>query len=306
MTNEAPPALYLCMELFPKCLACGAAVPVDSPAGQCPNCLLKMADWTQTEQNQPEASFQARQRRFGDYVLGQQIGSGGMGIVYEAQQTSLNRRVAIKLIRDSQVASPTLLRRFTIEAEAAARLDHPNIVAIHEIGESDGQPYFSMALIEGEGLKARIAAGEFAIKAEAGLRSNCRSRQVVIARLMEKMARAVHHAHQRGVLHRDLKPANILIDQNGEPHLTDFGLAKILRQTNDKSTSQHLTAEGDVAGTPSYMSPEQAFSFETTSASDIYGLGAVMYELLTGRPPFRGNSPLETLQQARQQQSRRP
>jgi len=251
-------------------------------------------------------SFKPQDRRFGDYILGAQLGSGGMGVVYEARQISLNRKVAIKFIRDSQVASPTLLRRFTIEAEAAARLHHPNIVAIHEIGEIDGQPYFCMDLVEGESLRARIADREFAVRTQEGTKSNGRGVQVAIARLMAKTARAVHHAHQRGVLHRDLKPANILLDKNHEPILTDFGLAKILQQTTSQSTPQRLTGSGDITGTPSYMSPEQACSEEVGNAADIYGLGAVLYELLTGCPPFAGNSALDILQQVQKQQPKNP
>ncbi len=245
-------------------------------------------------------------RHFGDYILGRQLGSGGMGIVYEARQVSLNRTVALKFIRDSQVASPVTLRRFTIEAEATARLHHPNIVGIHEIGEFDGQPYFSMDLVEGDSLRVLLGRGEFTIKADDGSKSNGRSRQVTIARLMAKTARALHHAHQRGVLHRDLKPANILVDAAGEPHVSDFGLAKILRDTTETDTRQSLTGSGDIAGTPSYMSPEQAASAETTGASDVYGLGAVLYEMLTGKPPFRGHTAFETLQQVRESPPKPP
>ena len=288
------------------CPKCGAPVPHDSPAGQCPGCLLGMAD-----DPEPQACFddrmrQPRNRQFGDYILGRQLGSGGMGIVYEAQQISLNRKVALKFIRDSQVASPLMLRRFTIEAEATARLHHPHIVGIHEIGEVDGQPYFSMDLVEGDSLRVLLARGVFTVRTEDGSKSNGRSRQVTIARLMAKAARALHHAHQRGVLHRDLKPANILIDAAGEPRLSDFGLAKILRLTTETDTRQSLTGTGDIAGTPSYMSPEQASSSETTGASDVYGLGAVLYELLTGKPPFRGNTVLETLQHVQESPPKAP
>src|SRR4051794_36907452 len=181
------------MDPLTPCLQCGGPMLPNSPAGQCASCLLDMASLL-PEQAAPETSraFKPQARQFGDYILGAQLGSGGMGIVYQARQVSLNREVAIKFIRDSQVASPTLLRRFTIEAEAAARLHHPNIVAIHEIGEIDGQPYFSMDLVEGESLRTRIAEGEFAVQANEGTKSNGRSAQVVIARLMAKTARAVH------------------------------------------------------------------------------------------------------------------
>jgi serine/threonine protein kinase len=265
-----------------------------------------MADDSGTDPDVSTGMREPCNRQFGDYILGRQLGSGGMGIVYEARQISLNRKVALKFIRNSQVASPLMLRRFTIEAEATARLHHPNIVGIHEIGEIDGQPYFSMDLVEGESLRVLLAQGEFTIKTEADSKSNGRNRQVAVARLMAKAARALHHAHQRGVLHRDLKPANILVDAAGEPRVSDFGLAKILRQTTETDTHQSLTGSGDIAGTPSYMSPEQASSAETTGASDIYGLGAVLYELLTGGPPFRGHTALETLQHVRESPPRTP
>ena len=247
-----------------------------------------------------------KERRFGDYVLGRQLGSGGMGVVYEAHQASLNRNVALKFIRDSQMASPTLLRRFAIEAEATARLHHPGIVGIHEIGEVDGHPYFSMDLIEGDSLRTAMIRGRFVLKLEEGSKTNGRIRQIEIARLMAKTARAVHHAHQRGVLHRDLKPANILVDCHGEPHLTDFGLAKILRQTTDERLEFKLTPRTEIAGTASYMSPEQALSDEITTAADVYGLGAVLYELLTGEPPFKAATLFETLKQLQEEPPRRP
>jgi serine/threonine protein kinase len=247
-----------------------------------------------------------KERRFGDYVLGRQLGSGGMGVVYEAHQTSLNRKVALKFIRDSQVASPALLRRFAIEAEATARLHHPGIVGIHEVGEAEGHPYFSMDLVDGDNLRAVMSSGRFVLKQTDGTKSNGRSRQVEIARLMGRTARAVHHAHERGVLHRDLKPGNILVDRQDEPHLTDFGLAKILRETADQPEHLNLTPRTEVAGTAAYMSPEQASSEETTSASDIYGLGAVLYELLTGQPPFKAATLFETLKQVQEQSPRRP
>ncbi len=255
----------------------------------------------------PEPGTETPNRRFGDYLLGRQIGAGGMGVVYEAQQVSRNRKVALKLIRDEQWASPRLLSRFTIEAEAVARLDHPNIVRVHEAGECNGHPFFSMDLIAGESLGAKLAKGEFPLDWKLAPNDPAESRQRLeaVARLMAKTARAVHHAHERGVLHRDLKPGNILIDQQGEPHLTDFGLAKILQPTMDEHTPI-LTTPGDLPGTPNYMSPEQVSGAEATRASDIYGLGALLYELLTGRPPFGGHTPLETFRQIADQSPTRP
>jgi serine/threonine protein kinase/ABC-type phosphate/phosphonate transport system substrate-binding protein len=281
------------------CPQCGNPIPGDAPIGQCPVCILALA-------TELDPSFKKPHRQFGDYVLGQQLGSGAMGIVYEAHQVSLNRTVALKFLRNAQVASATLLRRFTIEAEAAARLQHPNIVALFEIGEVEGQPFFSMDLVAGESLRERIGKGDFRLRATDTDKSVLRGRQMQVARLIATTARALHHAHQRGVLHRDLKPANILMDHEDEPHLSDFGLAKILRVATDMDTRQSLTGTGDIAGTPSYMSPEQAAGGEVTCVSDVYGLGAVLYEMLTGRPPFRGNTALETLKQVQEHQVRSP
>ncbi len=257
-----------------------------------------------------DPGFDPAHRQFGSYVLGRQIGAGGMGVVYEARRLADEGKVAVKLIREFHVASPTLLRRFTIEAEAAARLDHPHIVRIHEVGEWDGQPFFSMDFIEGESLNAQIARGHFAFghvpagtggipppQAEIAFHASRITHHADIARLMAKVARAVHHAHGRGVLHRDLKPGNILIDHQGEPHLTDFGLAKILQHDLEEAGAPTLTASGDVPGTPSYMSPEQVSGADIGVAADIYGLGAVLYALLTGRPPFQGPTPLEVFKQ---------
>src|SRR5262245_22593143 len=216
-------------------------------------------------------------RYFGDYELIQVLGRGGMGVVYKARQRSLNRLVAVKMIKAGHWASADEVRRFHNEAEAVANLDHPGIVPIHEVGEHRRRHYFSMKLIEGPSLADRLA--DYAAD----------PRQA--ARVVATIARAVHHAHQRGILHRDLKPSNILLDAAGQPHVTDFGLARRIEP------SAEFSASGSVVGTPSYMSPEQAEGHRgtITTATDVYGLGAILYVALTGKPPFQADSVLETL-----------
>jgi eukaryotic-like serine/threonine-protein kinase len=216
---------------------------------------------------------------FGDYELLEEIARGGMGVVYRARQISLNRVVALKMILAGRDASPHDVLRFQTEAENTAGLDHPNIVPIYEVGEHQGQHYFAMKLIEGTSLGKCLP--QLATDPKA------------VARLLAQVARAVYHAHQAGVLHRDLKPANILIDGRGDAHVADFGLAK--RLVGDQGRSQ----SGAVLGTPAYMAPEQAEgrSRLMTTAVDVHALGAILYECLTGGPPFRGETPLETLQQ---------
>lgn len=237
-------------------------------------------------------------RYFGDYEVQQEIGQGGMGVIYQARQVSLNRIVALKMIRAGEFASNAEVQRFHQEAEASANLDHPNIVPIYEVGEHEGQHYFAMKLIEGGSLSQR--AEDWCLNPNLP-RSELRERQREIARLMATVARAVHHAHQRGILHRDLKPANILLDAHKEPHITDFGLAK--KVEGDSA----LTQTGAIVGTASYMSPEQARGTKSlTIHADVYGLGAVLYELLTGRPPFKADNVLDTLIQVRQQEVVRP
>jgi tetratricopeptide (TPR) repeat protein/tRNA A-37 threonylcarbamoyl transferase component Bud32 len=237
-----------------------------------------------------EAIDPASVRYFGDYELLEEIGRGGMGVVYKARQIKLNRLVALKMIVGAGFVSKDAVRRFRFEAEAAANIQHPNIVRVHEVGEHDGLPYFSMELIEGKSLKERVnkAARTRAARREA-------------AALVARIARAIHAAHQRGVIHRDLKPANILIDTDGEPHVTDFGLARRIEGDSGLSHS------GAIMGSPSYMAPEQAAGkiHEITTAVDIYGLGAILYELLTGEPPFKGSTELETARLVQEQEPRR-
>lgn len=206
-----------------------------------------------------------------------------MGVVYKARQISLNRPVALKMIRAGALAREEELRRFQNEAEAVAGLDHPHIVPIYEVGEHDGKRYFSMKLISGPCLSRALAS------------YNADPQNA--AKLMVTVAEAVHHAHQRGILHRDLKPSNILLDEQGQPHVVDFGLAK--QVAGDGS----LTESGAILGTPAYMAPEQAGGRRRliTTLSDVHGLGAVLYALLTGKPPFGGESLMETLDRVRQQ-----
>jgi serine/threonine-protein kinase len=215
--------------------------------------------------------------RFGDYELQQELGRGGMGVVYRAHQLSLGREVAVKMILRGQLASPADRERFAAEAQAAAKLDHPGIVPVYEVGEIDSRPYFSMKFVGGTTLAERLAEGPLP------------SREA--ARLLAAVARAIHFAHMRGVLHRDLKPSNILLDAEGEPHVTDFGLAK---QMTDAAA---ITKTGAVLGTPAYMAPEQAAGQrgQVGPRSDVYSLGVILYHMLTGRPPFQAASPVDTV-----------
>src|SRR5436190_6432262 len=212
-----------------------------------------------------------------DYELLEEVGRGDQGVVYRAHQKSLNRTVALKVIGLGHWATQAHLKRFRLEAEAAASLEHPGIVPIHEVGERDGSCYFSMKLVEGGQLDDVVRREPITIRRAV--------------ELIAKVARIVHYAHEHHILHRDIKPGNILLDRKGEPHLTDFGLAQLVE------TESTVTRTMEVLGTPSYMAPEQAGSNNTklTSATDVYGLGAVLYQLLTGQPPFAGGTTYETI-----------
>jgi eukaryotic-like serine/threonine-protein kinase len=218
----------------------------------------------------------------------EEIARGGMGVVFRTRQVSLNRTVALKMILGEHFSSASLVQRFQTEAEAAARLEHPNIAPVYEIGIHESQHYFSMRFLEGGTLKQAMAK-EKVLPRRA-------------AELMATIARAVHHAHQRGVLHRDLKPGNILLDAQGEPHVTDFGLAKLLEADTDLTRTQALL------GTVGYIAPEQASggAKQLSTAADIFSLGAILYQLLTGRPPFAASNAVETIRQVVEKEPDRP
>src|SRR5262249_7658704 len=286
---------------------CGVEIPADAPEGGCPGCLLEsglhlldeeaLVPQARDDPGRPDEPTRAATRSerllemlgdFGDYKLLEEIGRGGQGVVYRAHQKSLNRTVALKVIGLGPWATEAHLKRFRREAEAAAKLDHPFIVPIHEVGERDGCCYFSMNFVEGGQLDEKIR------------RTPMSARQA--AELITKVARTVHYAHEHGILHRDIKPGNILLDAKGEPHLTDFGLARLVES---EST---VTRTLEVMGTPSYMAPEQAAgnNAAVSKATDIYGLGAVFYELLTGHPPFAGKTTFETVRMVLDTEARPP
>jgi serine/threonine protein kinase/tetratricopeptide (TPR) repeat protein len=303
------------------CRKCGAKIFSDAPKGLCTACALETAlgifpdpvaagdlsavasakadDGGSAENVQTNNAHTPPDRKtttriakvlgeLGDYELLEEIGRGGQGVVFRARQKSLNRTVALKIIGLGQWASKAHVKRFRLEAEAAARLDNPCIVPIYEVGERDGCCYFSMKFVEGGQLD------------EAVRRTPMPMRQA--AELMAKVARTVHYAHEHGILHRDIKPGNILLDAKGEPHLTDFGLARLVE--SESSVTHTL----EVLGTPSYMAPEQAAGNNAglSSATDVYGLGAVFYQLLTGHPPFAGGTTFETAQLVLDTEPRQP
>jgi WD40 repeat protein/tRNA A-37 threonylcarbamoyl transferase component Bud32 len=258
------------MNADPTCARCGGNLDAQ---GLCPSCELSLALEPALPATQPSAvGLEAPLKSFGDYDLIEEIARGGMGIVYKARQKSLNRLVAIKTLAAGSEASKEFVLRFRTEAAAAGMLDHPNIVAIHEVGMHDGQHFFSMDYVDGPNLST-FARGQPLPAARA-------------ARYLKLIAQAVHYAHGKGIFHRDLKPSNVLIDSNDQPRVTDFGLAK-------RADSQtELTLTGQLLGSPNYMPPEQADHTrgKTGVHSDIYSLGAILYHLLTGRPPFLGET----------------
>src|SRR6266850_7414745 len=294
------------------CRKCGAKIFSDAPRGLCTACMLETAlgilpdavaevdssagslDELSRDNAKPTSGVKEAVRaatmlgELGDYELLEEIGRGAQGVVFRARQKSLNRTVALKVISLGQWASKPHLKRFRLEAEAAARLEHPGIVPIHEVGERDGSCYFSMKFVEGGQLDEVVRHTPMSIRQTA--------------ELIAKVARIVQYAHEHGILHRDIKPGNILLDAKGEPHLTDFGLARLVE------TESTVTRTLEVLGTPSYMAPEQAAANNTqlTSATDVYGLGAVLYQLLTGHPPFAGGTTYETIKLLLETDPRQP
>ena len=274
------------------CSTCGGALSSDRT---CPSCLLGLA--ARGEKSQLGRSSGTR---LGDYELLAEIGRGGMGVVYKARQRNLNRLVVVKMIHGGVFADRKQIERFQYEARAASRLVHPNIVPIYEIGEIEGQHFFTMALYEEGTLGDQL--GRFVLPLERPSNSSNRSvlasRQVAIAELMATVARAIHYAHQHGVIHRDLKPSNILLDEKGMPHVGDFSLAKLADEESG------LTVTGTLLGTPGYMSPEQASGNVKAIGvlSDVYGLGAILYQLLTGCVPFSGASSAEIVRRVREEE----
>src|SRR5438067_10252898 len=288
------------------CRKCGAEIFADAPEGLCTACLFETGlnlltddpvaglDEPGADAARPLPRVKQKSDRaktfgdFGDYELLDVIGRGGQGVVYHARQKSLNRIVALKVIGLGHWATQAHLKRFRREAEAAASLEHPCIVPIYEVGERDGSCYFSMKLVEGGQLDEVVRSEPIPLRCAV--------------ELIAKVARTVHYAHEHGILHRDIKPGNILLDQKGEPHLTDFGLARLVE------TESTVTRTMEVLGTPSYMAPEQAIgnNAQLTSATDVYGLGAVFYQLLTGHPPFAGGTTYETIKLLLDTEPRQP
>lgn len=276
------------------CTDCGTPLRADDNQPVCAACIFRRLASTGSTIHPLEtgpaspATDEHNTDFYSEYELLGEIGRGGMGVIYKAHHARLNRIVALKVIHTASVGGEAARRRFQSEVEVAARLNHPNIVPIFDTGAMDGSPCFSMEYFPGGTLATRM--DEFAAHPEAGVR------------LLVKIARATFFAHQRGVLHRDLKPANILLDDAGEPHVADFGLAKQLDSDSD------LTRSGAVIGSPNYMSPEQAAgkSNSLTVATDIYSLGAILYQMLTGRTPFVADTPLETMRLVVENEPQRP
>jgi serine/threonine protein kinase len=274
-----------------KCGKCGTELPGAELLGLCPSCVARQAFALEEDSLPPIPEWMPEaNRRFGDYELMEEIARGGMGVVYKARQISLNRIVAVKMILTGRLASLVDVQRFRAEAESAANLQHPNIVAIHEVGQRNGQDFFSMDYVPGPNLAEWSAACRSADATSGKTTSPTDGRRW--ADCMRTVARAIQYAHEQGIVHRDLKPSNILMDAHDRPRITDFGLAKRVSESPD------LTLTGQVIGSPQFMPPEQASGRRgaTGPQSDVYSLGAILYFLLTGRPPFEGETAHATIE----------
>ncbi|MCI0540855.1 MAG: serine/threonine-protein kinase [Verrucomicrobiales bacterium] len=250
-----------------RCPVCGASIAPGSPAGHCPACLVRIS--LSDAGIEPRVEADDSPRMIGDYELLEEVARGGMGVVYRARQRTLDRIIALKLLVAGEYASLEARQRFRVEAETTAQLQHPGIVAVHDVGETEGLPWLAMDFVEGKNLGDLVREQPL-----PGRRA---------AEIVRTVAEALQHAHERGVLHRDLKPSNILIDAEGRPRVTDFGVAR--RFDRDAT----LTSTGQVLGSPGYIAPEQAFGSGSAVGppTDVYGLGALLYHLLAGRPSFQ-------------------
>ena len=269
-----------------RCPKCRAASPAHASESLCAVCAFRGALDLEPGAVRPLVPELQFPRQCGEYELLEEIARGGMGVVYKARQISLNRLVAVKVLLSGPLATSTALQRFRAEAEAVANLQHPNIVAIHEVGEHAGQPFFSMDYVEGACLSELVREQPLPAPRAAGY--------------VKMIAEAIQYAHERGVLHRDLKPSNVLIDHAGQPRIIDFGLAKRLGSDPQLSTiHDQLTLSGQVLGSPNFIPPEQAAGKRGAIGrhSDIYALGAILYYLLTTRPPFAAATAHEIVHQ---------
>ena len=276
------------------CPDCGAVLPARAPLGLCPECAFGGAAAngpapSLTEERAPRSQSPPKDtlplRTLGDYELLEPIGQGAVGVVYKARQLSLDRIVAVKLLTSGALASPDVIHRFRTEAVAAGSLQHPNIVAVHEVGLTEGQHYLVMDYVAGPTLASLVRDGPLSAQRAA--------------QLVRTIAEAVHFAHERGILHRDLKPSNVLLDVDGQPRVTDFGLAKRLSDSQPSTLNAQLTLSGQVLGSPGFMPPEQASGQrgQVGRRSDVYGLGAILYFLIAGRAPFASGAVTDVLHQ---------
>jgi predicted Ser/Thr protein kinase len=281
-----------------QCPHCGRELTAESLEGLCPYCVAygllsgePVVGGQGSELRDQKSDATARSplvRSFGDYELLEEIARGGMGVIYKARQKSLNRLVAVKMLLGGGHVGPKFRQRFSTEAEAAAQLHHPNIVAVHEVGEHEGTPFFSMDYVDGPDLERMTGHQPIAVERAA--------------RYVRTIAKAIHYAHQHGILHRDLKPSNVLVDSDDRVQITDFGLAKVL------TSDTELTQSGQVLGSPHFLPPEQVRMKRGTvgPASDVYGAGSILYYLLTGRPPFVAEELPDVLEQVLKAEPVRP